>query len=65
MCIFTTSFSVPVNGSLEGFFRSARDIHQGCSLSPYKYVILNNVLSKMLNKAAGARSLAIILGVGK
>ena len=44
-----------VNGSLEGFFTSARGIRQGCSLSPYLYVILNNVLSKMLNKAAEAQ----------
>lgn len=51
-CISTASFSVAVNGSLEGFFTSARGIRQGCSLSPYLYVILNNVLSKMLNKAA-------------
>lgn len=51
-CISTAAFSVSVNGSLEGFFTSARGIRQGCSLSPYLYVILNNVLSKMLNKAA-------------
>lgn len=52
VCISTASFSVSVNGNLEGFFSSARGIRQGCSLSPYLYVILNNVLSKMLNKAA-------------
>lgn len=52
ICISTASFSVAVNGSLEGFFTSARGIRQGCSLSPYLYVILNNVLSKMLNEAA-------------
>ena len=52
VCISTATFSVSVNGSLEGFFTSARGIRQGCSLSPYLYVILNNVLSKMLNRAA-------------
>lgn len=41
-----------VNGSLEGFFTSARGIRHGCSLSPYPYIILNNLLSKMLKKAA-------------
>ena len=54
LCISTTAFSVSVNGSLEGFFTSARGIRQGCSLSPYLYVILNNVLSKLLNEAAEA-----------
>lgn len=53
-CISTASFSVSVNGSLEGFFTSARGIRQGCSLSPYLYVILSNVLSKLLNEAAEA-----------
>ena len=55
VCISTAAFSVSINGSLEGFFTSARGIRQGCSLSPYLYVILNNVLSKMLNKAAEAQ----------
>lgn len=52
LCVSTTSFSVAINGELEGFFTSARGIKQGCSLSPYLYVILNNVLSRLLNKAA-------------
>lgn len=52
LCISTAAFSVSVNGSLEGFFTSARGIRQGCSLSPYLYVILSNVLSKLLNEAA-------------
>lgn len=52
LCIFNASFSVAVNGALEGFFTSARGIRQGCSLSPYLYVILNSVLSQLLNWAA-------------
>lgn len=54
LCISTAAFSVSVNGSLEGFFTSARGIRQGCSLSPYLYVILSNLLSKLLNEAAEA-----------
>ena len=55
VCIPIAAFSVSVNGSLKGFFMSTRGIRQGCSLSPYLYVILNNVLSKMLNKAEHAQ----------
>lgn len=52
ICISTASFSIAVNGELEGFFTRARGIRQGCSLSPYLYVILNNILFKLLNRAA-------------
>ena len=52
LCISTASFSVDVNGDLEGFFTSARGIRHECSLSPCLYVILNNVLTKLLNQAA-------------
>lgn len=51
LCLDTAGFSVSVNGELEGFFSSSRDIRQGCSLSPYLFVIVSNVLSKFLNSA--------------
>lgn len=52
LCISTTSFSVAVNGELTGFFYNAKGIRQGCSLSSYLYVIINNSLPNMLNQAA-------------
>ena len=53
-CIETATFSVSVNGELEGFFPSSRGLRQGCSLSPYLYVIVSNVLSKLINRAVSA-----------
>lgn len=52
LCISTPSFSIQVNGELAGFFRSERGLRQGCSLSPYLFVICMYILSKMLDKAA-------------
>lgn len=52
--IETTTFPVSVNGELEGFFPSSRGIRKSCSLSPYFYVILSNVLSKLINRAVHA-----------
>ena len=55
LCITTASFSVQVNGELVGFFNSARGLRQGCSLSPYLFVVSMDVLSKLLDKAAGLK----------
>lgn len=52
LCITTASFSVQINGELAWYFQSARGLRQGCSLSPYLFVISMNVLSKMLDTAA-------------
>lgn len=57
LCVTTASFSVQVNGELAGFFKSERGLRQGCSLSPYLFVICINVLSQMLDMAAAARQI--------
>ncbi|KAG7587392.1 Reverse transcriptase domain [Arabidopsis thaliana x Arabidopsis arenosa] len=50
-CVTTASFSVQVNGELAGYFNSQRGLRQGCSLSPYLFVICMNVLSRKIDKA--------------
>lgn len=52
LCITTPSFSVQVNGELAGYFQSKRGLRQGCSFSPYLFVLCMNVLSHKINKAA-------------
>ncbi|KAL1226057.1 Secreted RxLR effector protein 78 [Cardamine amara subsp. amara] len=52
LCISTTSFSIQVNGEIADFFRSKRGLRQGCSLSPYLFVICMSMLSKLLDRAA-------------
>lgn len=52
LCITTPSFSVQVNGELGGYFQSSRGLRQGCSLSPYLFVMCMNVLSHKIDKAA-------------
>ena len=58
-CISSASFSVQVNGELTGYFGSERGFRQGCSLSPYLFVICMNVLSKKIDKAAADKQIAL------
>lgn len=51
LCIISPSFSVQVNGDLAGYFQSSRGLRQGCSLSPYLFVLCMNVLSKKIDEA--------------
>lgn len=51
LCVTTPSFSVQVNGDLAGYFQSSRGLRQGCSLSPYLFVMCMDVLSRKIDKA--------------
>ena len=50
-CIGTVSFSVLINGTSSGFFKSSRGLRQGDPLSPYLFMIVMEAFSCLLKRA--------------
>lgn len=50
-CITSPRFSVAINGELAGFFPGEKGLRQGDSISPYLFIMIMEVLSKLLGKA--------------
>ncbi|KAA0026071.1 uncharacterized protein E6C27_scaffold581G00620 [Cucumis melo var. makuwa] len=49
-CVTSPMFPIMINGSLEGFFHGRKGVRQGDPLSPFLFVMVMEVLSRMLNK---------------
>lgn len=50
-CVSTTSFSFLINGSPYGFIKPTRGIRQGDPVSPALFVIMFNLIARLLYRA--------------
>ncbi|XP_077215858.1 uncharacterized protein LOC143850501 [Tasmannia lanceolata] len=51
-CVSSAWFSILINGSPKGFFKSSRGLRQGDPLSPFLFVIIVETLSKLIQKGS-------------
>jgi hypothetical protein len=56
-CIQSTSFVVLINRAASRFFKESRWMRHGCPLSPLLFLIITEVIRKMIHKAKSSRSI--------
>ena len=64
-CISTVQFSILINWALADFFGSMRGLRQGDPLSPMLFLVMMEVLSRMLKGVEGAGLIRGFQAVGR
>ena len=58
-CMTSPRFSVSVNGELAGFFAGKKGLRQGDSISPYIFIMIMEVLSKLFEKLVDEEGMSL------
>lgn len=53
-CVSTPTYSIFLNGYLEGFFAGAKGLRQGDPMSPYLFILIMEALSTKLDAIMNA-----------